>query len=151
MDQQTIYFYDVPSERVRAEHIFLNNFAESPLLIDGKEYATVEHFYQAAKYPDPEKAEQIRTAPDADQAKKLTRVIEGIRSDWEEVKDAVMLTALQAKFQQNPELRTQLLATGQTHLVEDSPQDPYWGGALPGSKNRLGEMLMQVREQLRLA
>lgn len=40
-ERNVVYFYDAPSERVKAEHIFLNNFAPSPMIIGGKEYATV--------------------------------------------------------------------------------------------------------------
>lgn len=36
-----IYFYDAPSERVKEEHIFLNNFAPSRFVLDGLQYQTV--------------------------------------------------------------------------------------------------------------
>jgi len=45
-DENYIYFYDAPSDRVKPEHIFLNNFAETPFIIDGIQYKTVEHYYQ---------------------------------------------------------------------------------------------------------
>ncbi len=45
-DTNKIYFYDAPSERVKPEHIFLNNFGETPFVIDGVTYKSVEHFYQ---------------------------------------------------------------------------------------------------------
>ena len=80
-------------------------------------------------------------------AKRLGRKV-GLRPDWEEVKDSVMLHALRAKFDQHPDLATMLLGTGSCKLVEDSPYDPYWGGRPPGSKNRLGELLMRVRDEL---
>lgn len=42
-----IYFYDVESNLVKKEHIFLNNFDPSPFLDDQNlTYATVEHYYQ---------------------------------------------------------------------------------------------------------
>jgi N-glycosidase YbiA len=43
-----------------------------------------------------------------------------------------------------------LLATGDDLLVENAPGDYYWGCGKDGSgKNRLGTILMEVREILR--
>jgi len=36
-----IYFYDAPSERVKEEHVFLNNFAPSVFVLEGVTYDTV--------------------------------------------------------------------------------------------------------------
>ena len=41
-----IFFYDRASDHVKEEHIFLNNYAESPITVDGVLYRTVEHYYQ---------------------------------------------------------------------------------------------------------
>ena len=72
-----------------------------------------------------------------------------MRSDWEEVKEQVMLKALRAKFSHHQDLREQLLATGNLHLAEASPCDYYWGTGKSGKgKNRLGVLLMQVRSEL---
>jgi len=50
-----------------------------------------------------------------------------IRSDWEQAKDDVMRTAVRRKFETHAERRERLLATGDEELVEDSPNDYYWG------------------------
>jgi predicted NAD-dependent protein-ADP-ribosyltransferase YbiA (DUF1768 family) len=50
------------------------------------------------------------------------------------------------KFSQNPELLKALIDTGDCCLVEASDKDPYWGGLLPDSKNRLGALLVELRE-----
>ena len=48
------------------------------------------------------------------------------------------------------ELRERLLATGDEELVEDSPNDYYWGRGRSGTgKNTLGRILMEVREAVR--
>ena len=60
-----------------------------------------------------------------------------------------MFEALVAKFEQNPDLLDKLLKTGNKKLVEDSSKDAYWGGVLEGSRNRLGEMLEELREKFR--
>ena len=38
-----------------------------------------------------------------------------------------MVTALHAKFTQNPELRDYLLATVDAKLIEHTKRDKYWG------------------------
>lgn len=56
-----------------------------------------------------------------------------------------MFEGLFAKFQQNPNLLQRLRNTGNAKLVEDSSKDLYWGGAVEGSINRLGDMLEEIR------
>ena len=73
-----------------------------------------------------------------------------LRSDWEEVKDEVMHQALRMKFSQNPEIAKELLATGDVILIEHTRNDDYWADGGDGSgKNKLGLLLMQVREELK--
>jgi ribA/ribD-fused uncharacterized protein len=73
-----------------------------------------------------------------------------LRRDWEAVKDQVMLEALRAKFTQHEDLRAILLGTGEARLVEHTANDSYWGDGGDGSgKNRLGQLLMGLREELR--
>ena len=57
--------------------------------------------------------------------------------------------ALRAKFEQHAELRALLLATAPAKLVEHTENDAYWGDGGNGKgKNRLGYLLMELREQL---
>jgi ribA/ribD-fused uncharacterized protein len=59
-----------------------------------------------------------------------------------------MLHALTKKFAAG-KARALLLATGDRPLVETSPFDAYWGCGRSGKgKNRLGQLLMQVRAKL---
>jgi ribA/ribD-fused uncharacterized protein len=73
-----------------------------------------------------------------------------LRRDWESVKEQVMLEALRAKFTQHDDLKAILLGTGDAVLVEHTAKDSYWGDGGDGSgKNRLGQLLMRVRDELR--
>ena len=73
-----------------------------------------------------------------------------LRRDWESVKEKVMLDALRAKFTQNADLKAILLGTGDAVLVEHTARDAYWGDGGDGSgKNRLGRLLMRLRDELR--
>lgn len=134
------------------EHAFLSNFYFSPMIIDNVVYTTNEHFFQAMKSLNPKEREAIVLAPTPGKAKRLGRKV-SLRKDWEDIKEEVMLIGLRHKFS-NPELRKKLLATGNEELIEGTIwHDNYWGicncEACGGQgKNRLGKLLMQVREEL---
>jgi ribA/ribD-fused uncharacterized protein len=74
-----------------------------------------------------------------------------VRPDWDKIKEEVMLRGLRAKFHQNLVLARMLLRTQNAMLREHTTKDLYWGDG--GSKflgaNRLGALLMQVRQELR--
>ena len=73
-----------------------------------------------------------------------------MRPDWDQVKRQVMKECVLAKFLQHKDLRDQLIATGDEVLIEDSPIDYYWGcGADDSGQNVLGQVLMEVRQELR--
>ena len=73
-----------------------------------------------------------------------------IRADWEVVKVSVMADAVRAKFTQHENLREILLSTGDATIVEHTANDLYWGDGGDGTgKNMLGQVLMQIREELR--
>lgn len=127
-----------------------SNFAPSPLLLDGRVWPTVEHWFQAQKFLDLEHQEAIRAAKSPMVAARMGRSrARPLRPDWEIVKDAVMEQGVRAKFTQHPHLRELLLSTGDRLLVEHTTNDRYWGDGGDGTGcNRLGEILMQVRAGL---
>lgn len=130
---------------------FLSNFHPSEVEMDGAIYPTVEHAYQAAKTMDPEEREIIRTAKTPGMAKKLGKHVT-IRPGWisEEVRDRVMADLVWQKFSKHPRLAKQLLDTGDARLAEGNWWgDTYWGICRGEGENMLGEILMQVRKQLR--
>lgn len=144
----------VPDAERRTELAFLSNFAAAPFMLRGVRWPTSEHFYQAQKFveTDPDWAEAIRVAPTASKAAAMGRNrAHPVRQDWDAARDAVMLEALRQKFEQNPELRTKLKATGTARLHEDAgARDCYWGAGTPKRRgsDRLGLMLEQVRADL---
>lgn len=65
-------------------------------------------------------------------------------------KDFIMYVVLWAKFTQNLDIQANLLATGESILIEDSPIDFYWGqGSTKTGQNKLGRQLMALRTALR--
>jgi ribA/ribD-fused uncharacterized protein len=139
-----------PIQGFRDDHFFLSNFYPSSLTADdGIAYPTVEHAFQAHKTHDLAERRRIANLAAPAKAKHAGRRVP-LRPDWESVKVDVMRQLVTAKFRQNPDLATQLLATGQRHLEETNTwNDTYWGVCRGNGKNKLGLILMEVRAELR--
>ena len=61
-----------------------------------------------------------------------------------------MREALREKLAQHPALRSLLLKTDDAELVEHTRNDRYWADGGDGTgKNRLGQLLMELRAELR--
>lgn len=128
-----------------------SNFAPFPIVLKGKRWPTSEHYFQAQKFAGTPHEEEIRRAKKPMIAAEMGRDRKRpFRRDWDSVKDSVMLDALRAKFTQHADLRALLRSTGDARLVEHTTNDNYWGDGGDGSgKNRLGQLLMRVRDELR--
>jgi ribA/ribD-fused uncharacterized protein len=133
----------------RNEFFFLSNFYPIDLTIDGKRYASSEHYYQACKALDLAEHDQIRYAPSPAAAKKEARKIKSFRYDWDTYRIKVMEKALRAKFA-NPEMRAALLMTENLYLEEGNWwNDTFWGVCRGVGHNHLGKMLMKIREEIK--
>lgn len=136
----------------RGENYFLSNFYVAPFVYDRVRYQTVEAAFQAAKCINP--GDRIQFAGlEPGEAKRLGRKV-ALRSDWERVKDGIMLELVRAKFSQNPELKIALIATGEEELVEGNNwHDNYWGRCRcpkccgRSARNQLGKTLMVLRSE----
>jgi ribA/ribD-fused uncharacterized protein len=137
-------FYDAP---------FVTGYpCRTPLNDSVFAWRTVEHYYQAQKFEDFELYYKIKNEETVNEAKRIAaQNHDKIRPDWETIKDDVMRIALFAKFTQNHHCAVVLLRTGSDVLVEYSPWgDRYWGDGGDGTgENRLGKMLMEVRDYIK--
>lgn len=142
---ERILFY-----RVADEYGDFSNFADCPVMIDGKTWPTSEHYFQAQKFENAEYREKIRHEKSPMIAARLGRSRKHkLRRDWESVKDNVMRKALHAKFTQHENLREMLLDTGGAEIVEHTSKDKYWGDGGDGrGRNMLGRLLMELRSEL---
>ena len=133
--------------RVGDEYGEFSNFARYPITVDGREWPTSEHYYQAQKYAGTKHEEKVRLVDSPGKAWRLGNdPALPLRADWEEVKDDVMRKAVHAKFSQHDSLRELLLSTGNAKIVEHTKNDSYWGDGGDGSgKNTLGKILMSIR------
>ncbi len=137
--------------RVSDDYGCFSNFAPYPIQMDGKQWPTSEHYFQAQKFEDCEHQEAIRKTKSPMIAARMGRDRKKpLRRDWEAVKITVMRKAVRAKFTQHEDIRQILLSTGDARIVEQTENDSYWGDGGDGSgKNMLGRILMEIREELR--
>jgi ribA/ribD-fused uncharacterized protein len=102
--------------------------------LDGEWWPTSEHYFQAQKVIGTPFYKKIIAAKNPMRAAELGRDKRyPIRSDWDEVKDAVMKRAVKAKVEAHPNIRIILLGTGSELIVERTTNDYYWGCATDGS------------------
>src|SRR5690606_17829020 len=125
---------------------FLSNFMESKITMGELTFPTAMHAFQAAKSVDPKDWKKILKAPSP-----LSALVNGrklpLRPDWEEIKVAVMTEVIRCKFDQNPELKALLMATGDQLLVnENNVSDRFWGVQKGQGENHLGRILMEYRD-----
>lgn len=142
---QSIEFY----ERIEP-FCELTNFFPCMLVVDGVEYPTAEHYFLAARFfvSAPYVAESIRKCALLSRAYDLVQLNKKDESpDWEKDRDLAMAKVLRSKFSQSY-LKQVLLATGDMRLALHTNDDPYWGDGLGNGKNKLGELLMNIRREL---
>ena len=143
---------------------FLSNFHRCNIMLNGVHFTTTEQAYQflRAKYRhEGGLARRILNTNNPATVKSLSRPLNcSLAGDKQRDLD-IMQTVVDAKFAQNPELKRQLLATGQKTLIECNPHDKLYScglrmdnelldddtNAFPG-QNKLGQMLESTRAQL---
>ena len=143
-----IYFYRVSEVPYGA----FSNFSAHPFVLDGGLWPTSEHYFQAQKFAGhPGQQEEIRLATTPmEAAEKGRERHRPLRPDWAVARDDAMRAALAAKFTAHPQLGELLLSTGDEALIEKTTGDHYWGCGTEGTgQNRLGQLLMELREALR--
>ena len=132
----------------RKQYFFLSNYYSCKVNYCGIVYNSSECAFHAQKCPD--RAEEF-TKLSPGEGKALGRKVP-LRKNWNAIRDKIMYEILYCKFTQNKDLKERLLATGDEELVEGNTwYDVYWGVDLHTGKglNRLGILLMKVRQELR--
>ncbi|CAD6884509.1 unnamed protein product [Tilletia caries] len=141
-----IRFYDS-----KQPYYFLTNFFPSPIVYSGTHFATAEAFFQAAKFDFvPELQEEISGAEWPRRVLEKAQIHSQLVSPgWSERRLEIMRIAQILKYTQNPQLLQRLLQTCGAKLIEDSRIDSFWGIGNGNGCNHLGQILMEVRDQLR--
>lgn len=138
----------------RGQYGFLSNFDFAKAILEGVEYPTSEHAFQAAKFLSIETRLYVRDLASPADTKRFAKEMYSqgkTRADWLTIRDSVMFMVLMSKFS-NPILKARLLGTGDAQLIEGNTwHDCYWGACTcPRCQgrpkvNRLGQLLMLVR------
>lgn len=131
-----------------------SNLYRRSIEFEGETFPTSEHAYQAGKARKPEVRQWLMQAPSP---ALLAMAAHGlyqwdINSNWSKIKFERMKQVLRAKFTQHEDLKALLLSTGTARLVEsatvDNAVNRLWGEVNGVGKNKLGELLMEVRAEL---
>lgn len=138
------------------ENRFLSNFYPAIVHLEGMQFPTVEHAYQAAKTLDLEIRDIIANLTSPGLAKRMGHKL-ALRPDWDDrMRLRTMESLLLQKFHPERVEARLLINTGWVHIVEGNTWgDTFWG-AVKGQDgnwfgdNHLGEILMDIRRRLRL-
>ena len=133
-----------------------SNFTPIRIEFENMIFGSVEHAYVASTSTNLKFRRDVAMIPanQAGKAKRMGRIVH-LRSDWESVKDGFMKDFVKQKFTKNVLFKEVLLDTGDAEIIEGNYwHDNYWGGCscescvdIPG-ENKLGKIIMQVREEL---
>lgn len=133
----------------------LSNLYKRTIVFEGEEYKTSEHAYQAGKARKEEVKRWLMAAPSP---ALLAMAAHGlyvwdVHPDWSKTKFDRMKRILLCKFTQHQDLQELLLSTGNKRLVEvatvDNAVNRLWGEVNGKGENKLGVLLMEVREEIR--
>ncbi|MCY4057814.1 MAG: NADAR family protein [Gammaproteobacteria bacterium] len=129
----------------------LASYSKHAFSLDGSDWPSVEHYYQAMKFDDRALREQIRIAPHPAKAARIARrQRHRVRNGWDDVKEVYMTRATYTKCRTHTTVADALAATGESTIIETSQYDYYWGcGRDTRGRNVYGRVLTNVRQRLR--
>lgn len=146
--------------KVAEPYGWLGNMSPYPVRWQGQTYRTTEALFQCLRFTDQTIIEDIRSQKSP----------MGVKMVAKKHRDAMVLDpcspqdlenmrlCLRLKLEQHPQLKTDLLATGDEVIIEDCSKRPrgnslFWGAASRGGdwngKNWLGKLWMELRSSLR--
>lgn len=139
-----------------------SNFYVGSFTVDGIRYHSAEQYYQAKKayfFNDQSTYYKILRCQSPRKSRELGGAVKNYSDEvWNPQRYATMYEAVSAKFTNNPDLKTRLLASKNLELVYAThfdnylatglhPKDPLNQDDYPG-QNILGKMLTKLRETL---
>ena len=127
---------------------FLSNMfpTKVPINIGGEDYVfdNAEAAFQAQKNP---KLASLFVGLNGFDAKRKGRQIPITTPDWNNARIDAMRKAVQAKFDNNPEIMEKLKSLADEYISEDNDWgDTFWGVSRGKGENKLGNILMDIRD-----
>jgi N-glycosidase YbiA len=147
-------------KKVKEPFGWLGNMAAFPIVHEGKSWRTSEALFQALRFSDDESRELIREQKSPMSAKMISKSLADKRTivPMSEADLDLMRLVLRLKVEQHPELKEQLLATGDEVLIEDvsarkNESGLFWGAGWKDGdwqgENWLGKLWVELRKSLR--
>ncbi|CAN5414867.1 NADAR family protein [soil metagenome] len=144
-DGSVIYFFSSPYDP-------LNNWSAHQVRLWDKVFPTSEHAYHYKKFDmtATDVAQIILSAPSPWAANRYSQTYKAqVRDDWDKLKLNIMQEILQAKAEQNDDVKTLLRRSGTKQIIENSPWDNFWGCGQDGTgENHLGKIWMAIRDKI---
>ena len=144
MKEKEIHFYE-------REFYMFSNFSSFSVEMDGVQWPTSEHLYQAMKFmgQDSDIVAQIKNAPSAHEARQIAKKYpDQVIKDWDTIKVEMMEKIIREKHAQHTYIQKKLLESMGRELIEVSPRDSFWGwGPNKDGENHLGKVWMKVRDE----
>lgn len=147
-------------------HVF-NNWHASSFVVDETTYNCGEQWMMAQKalvFKDMESYDKIMTSQVPASMKAYGKRVKNFdEKEWSQKRYGIVRAGLRQKFLQNSDLLAVLLGTGDKEICEASPYDKIWGIGVDArhpdinapskwqGQNLLGKILMNIREEIRLA
>ncbi len=132
----------------RGSYRWLSNFEYVDVKLNGITYPTTEHAYQAQKTCNEDERRRIAGLSTPGKAKRAGSKVE-LREGWDDMRVDVMERINRIKYR-NSSLRKKLLDTGDAKLVEGNNWgDTFWGVCNGVGSNKLGRILMKIRDEIR--
>ena len=144
---------------------FMSQWSRSDFTLDGESFVCAEQYMmwrKALLFGDTEMAKKIEIARDPRDHKRIGQAVRNFEQQlWDANKVEIVTAGTRAKFGQNAGIARKLVATGSATLDEANPKDFIWGVGLSEDdpdiqdpakwrgQNLLGQILMQVRAELR--
>lgn len=127
------------------QYRWLSSFYPVMIEYNGVRYPSVENAYQAMKFPECER-QYFETCSASEAKQKGKAVVLTVLSESEKIK--IMSDLIRIKFQQ-PYFKDLLVSTGDTYIEETNHWgDTFWGVCRGAGQNRLGKILMGIRDEL---
>ena len=141
-----------PITEFRGAYRFLSNFYPCNIEWLGHTYPSVEHAFQAAKFPThPDVLVRIQGNVTPGESKAIASAFKNlVEPSWFIfTRELVMFFLLRQKFAPGTDLARKLIQTNDAELIEGNTwNDTFWGVCKGVGENNLGKILMVIRSEL---
>lgn len=135
--------------RFKGKYLFLSSMYICPIEYKGIKYNSSEVAFQSMKFDNEEMRREIAKLS-AKAAHEIGRKYP-LKKNWHNIKEDIMYDITLCKFKQNKDLAKMLINTGTKELIQENNwNDTVWGTVNGIGENKLGKILMKVREEIKL-